>query len=102
MTQIGKCIDTATTASYRVYIDGVVRPITPGVNWFPGLNRSDIAAAFPGYCNSTNALAAYYIDADALGLANGLHTIGWDVIDDPGDVAGIGSRLFLRSPFKFT
>jgi hypothetical protein len=65
-----------------------------GSNWFPGLNRSDIAAAYPGLCNSNNALAAYYIDTVALGLTNGLHTLGWDVIDNQGKVAGIGSRFF--------
>ena len=91
MTQVGKCIDTTSTSSYRVYVDGVARTLTPGVNWFPGLNRSDLAAAYPGRCNSTNALAAYYLDVRT--LANGLHTIGWDVTDDGNNSAGIGSRF---------
>lgn len=94
MTQSGKCIDTTTTASYKVYIDGVSLPLTRGTNWFPGLNRPDIAAAYPGLCNTNDALAAYYIDTNALGLVNGLHTTGWDVIDNQGQVAGIGSRFF--------
>ena len=97
MTQVGKCIDTSSLTAYRVYIDGVSRTLTPGVNWFAGLNRSDIAAAYPGRCNTTSALAVYYINADALGLANGLHTIGWDIIDDQGNIAGIGSRFFIVS-----
>ena len=42
----------------------------------------------------TAALAAYYIDVNGLGLANGLHTTGWDVFDSQGNVAGIGSRFF--------
>ena len=102
MTQTGKCIDTANAASYRVFIDGVSRTLTPGVNWIPGLARTDLAAAYPGLCNSGNALAAYYLNVATLGLANGLHTIGWDVYDDNGtpliladdNVAGIGSRFF--------
>ncbi len=94
MTQSGKCLDTSSTAAYKVYIDGVSRTLTPATNWFPALTRADIAAAYPGLCNSNNALAAYYIDSTALSLSNGLHTIGWDAIDDGGNVAGIGSRFF--------
>ncbi len=94
MTQAGKCIDVTSVSSYKVYIDGVPRTLTPGTNWFPGLSRGDIAAAYPGLCNSNNALAAYYINASALGLTDGLHTIGWDIIDDTGAIAGIGSRFF--------
>jgi hypothetical protein len=37
----------------------------------------------------------YYIDAMMLGLANGLHTISWDVTDSGSQTAyGIGSRFF--------
>lgn len=92
MTQPGKCIDTTSTSAYRVYVNGVARTLTPGVNWFPGLSRSDLAAAYPGRCNSSNALAAYYLDVRT--LPNGLHTIGWDVTDDGNNTSGIGSRFF--------
>ena len=34
---------------------------TTNANWFPGLNRSDISAAFE-LCNSINAMAASHID----------------------------------------
>lgn len=99
MTQAPKCI---ARTRYRVFIDGVARMLTPGTNWFPDLSRPDLAAAYPSLCDSANPLAAYYIDVPALGLSNGLHTIGWDVFDDnatPGtpaddNVAGIGSRFF--------
>ena len=95
MTQVGKCLDTTSTTAYKVFIDGVQRTLTAGTNWFAGLNRSDLAAAYPGLCNTTNALAAYYINASALGLTSGLHTISWDVTDSAGQVgAGIGSRFF--------
>jgi hypothetical protein len=96
---VPKCIERSR---YRVFIDGVPRTLTAGTNWFPGLSRADLTAAYPGLCDSANSLAAYYIDVTALGLANGLHTIGWDVYDDNGttgtqaddNVAGIGSRFF--------
>jgi hypothetical protein len=96
---IPKCI---ARTRYRVFINGVARTLTTGVNWHPNLVRSDLAAAYPGLCDSANSLAAYYIDVAALGLANATHTIGWDVYDDNGtpgntaddNVAGIGSRFF--------
>lgn len=92
MTQSGKCIDTTSAAVYKVFVDGVQRTLTPGTNWFAGLNRSDVAAAYPGLCNTNNAVAAYYLDTRT--LANGLHTIGWEVTDSNGQTAGIGSRFF--------
>lgn len=96
---VPKCIERSR---YRVYIDGVPRTLTTGVNWHPNLSRADLTAAYPGLCDSANPLAAYYIDVTALGLSNGTHTIGWDVYDDNGtpadpsddNVAGIGSRFF--------
>ena len=95
MTPAGKCINPNNPAAFTVYIDGVQRTLIPGTNWFAGLNRPDLAAAYPGLCNSSNALAVYYINASALGLAAGLHTISWDVMDEAGKVAaGIGSRFF--------
>lgn len=94
MAQGGRCIDTTSTASYRVYIDSIARPLVAAENWFAGLARTDLAAAYPGRCNSDNALAAYYLNTATLGLSNGLHTIGWDVTDDLGRTAGIGSRFF--------
>jgi len=92
MTQPGKCIDTSDPTRYRVIVNGVAQPLTPGVNWFAGLVRPDLAAAFPGRCNSGDPLAVYYLDVQALG--NGRHTISWDVTDSDGKVAGIGSRFF--------
>ena len=94
MTQDGKCIDTTATARYRVYIDGVSMPLTLGANWFPGPAGADIAAALPRRCDSSAAQAAYYVDVNGLGLADGLHTTGWDVTDGQGNVGAIGSRFF--------
>jgi hypothetical protein len=92
MTQSGKCIVTSDPTRYRVLVNGVPQSLVPGVNWFSGLSRSDLAAAFPGRCNSNDALAAYYLDLRPLG--NGLHTLAWEVTDSAGKVAGIGSRFF--------
>jgi hypothetical protein len=80
-----------------VYVDGAPRTLTQGAasaNWFPGLTRSDVAGAFPGLCNTNTALAAYSVDVKRLGLADGLHTIGWDVIDSERNVASIGNAFF--------
>ena len=98
-TQSGKCIDTTNTNSYRVYVDGVSQTLLTGINWFAGLSRADIAAGYPGLCNTGNALAVYYLNATQLGLTAGIHTIAWDVVDSDGAVAGIGSRFFnVASP----
>jgi hypothetical protein len=97
MAHAGACIDTASPAAYQVFIDGISRPMRlsgVGQNWFPGLYRPDLEAQFPGLCNSGNALAAYYIDAEELGLSVGLHTIAWAVTDNQGRTEGIGSRNF--------
>lgn len=97
MTQAGKCIDTAGTTAYEVYIDGIKRTLRPTgttANWFPGLSRADLQAGFAGLCNASNGLAAFYIDVGELGLATGVHTIGWIVTDNAGKAEGIGSRFF--------
>lgn len=98
---VPKCIERSR---YKVYIDGVSRPLTFGAggNFVRDLERPDLTAAYPGLCDSANSLAAYYLNTTTLGLANGLHTIGWDVYDDNGttgdqsddNVSGIGSRFF--------
>ncbi len=89
MTQTPECM-----ASYQVLIDGVTVPLTAGTNWFTGLTRADLSAAFPGLCDSNKALAVYYLNASALGLANGLHTVYWGITDDGGNTEAIGSRYF--------
>lgn len=94
LTQAGKCIDINDTNAYQVFIDGVRRTTVRNTNWFPGINRQDVATSFPGLCNSNTAVAYYLIDVGALSLANGMHTIGWTVTDNAGKAAGIGSRFF--------
>jgi hypothetical protein len=54
--------------------------------------RSDIATLFPGYRNSQGAVGFYYLDTTK--LANGVHTISWNVFDNVGHGDGIGSRYF--------
>jgi hypothetical protein len=71
-----------------VVIDGVVQPGHPTYNQF----RSDIATLFPNYQNSQGAVGFFRINT-AL-LANGLHTISWNVTDNVGHAQGIGSRYF--------
>jgi len=98
LTQRGKCIDVSRTDSYTVYVDGVPRTLTQGgasANWFPGLADPQIAAAYPGLCNTTNALAAYRVDVTRLGLENGLHTLRWDATDAGGNVGSIGNAAFF-------
>jgi len=54
--------------------------------------RADIANFFPGLANSNGAIGFFYIDTTT--LANGVHTISWNVYDNQGRGAGIGSRYF--------
>jgi hypothetical protein len=54
--------------------------------------RSDIASLFPGYANSGGAVGIYYLDTSK--LANGVHTISWNVFDTAGHGDGVGSRYF--------
>jgi alpha-tubulin suppressor-like RCC1 family protein len=76
-----------TNGNVRVSIDS--QPLVP-VSY--GDLRSDIAAAFPGYTNANGAGGAYYVDTAT--LSNGLHVIGWYVVDSCNRAAGIGSRFF--------
>ena len=74
-------------STITVVIDGVTSG-HPTYNRF----RSDIAALFPGYKNSNGAVGFLYINTTA--LANGVHTISWNVFDDLGRAEGLGSRYF--------
>jgi hypothetical protein len=77
-------IDASTIT---VVVDGQVVG-HPAYNNF----RSDIASLFPGYMNSGGAVGIYYLDTTK--LANGVHTISWNVFDNAGHGNGIGSRYF--------
>jgi uncharacterized repeat protein (TIGR01451 family) len=54
--------------------------------------RSDIATLFPGYANSMAAVGFFHLDTTT--LANGVHTISWNVFDSAGHGEGLGSRYF--------
>jgi hypothetical protein len=54
--------------------------------------RSDIAGTFPNYKNSGGAVGFLHLDTTM--LANGVHTISWNVFDDQGRGEGLGSRYF--------
>jgi len=60
--------------------------------------RGDIATLFPGFANSNGAIGFQYIDTTK--IANGLHSISWNVWDNELRGNGIGSRFFyvLNSP----
>jgi len=74
-------------STITVVIDGV--PLAhPVYNQF----RSDIANLFPGYANSMGAVGFYHINTTT--LANGVHTISWNVFDNLGRGEGLGSRYF--------
>src|SRR5260370_24539208 len=70
-----------------VVMDGVVVG-HPAYNQF----RDDIAAAFPGYANSAGAVGFFHINTTT--LANGVHTISWNVFDNQAHGEGLGSRYF--------
>jgi subtilisin family serine protease len=74
-------------ATINVYVDGKYL----GHATY-NIYRADIAALFPGYANSSGALA--YFDFDTTSFLNGVHTIHWTVTDNAGNTDGIGSRYF--------
>jgi hypothetical protein len=47
---------------------------------------------FPGYANSGGAVGFFHLNTTT--LANGVHTISWNVFDNGGRGDGIGSRYF--------
>jgi len=57
-----------------------------------GQYRSDVAELFPGYANSDGAVGYFYFDTT--GYRNGVHVIAWNVEDDGGNSADIGTRYF--------
>jgi hypothetical protein len=78
---------TIGPSGVQVSIDsGPLMPVTYGAA------RTDIAAAFPGYTNTAGAGGAYYVDTTT--MSDGLHQIGWYVVDSCGRAEGIGSRFF--------
>ena len=74
-------------STITVVIDGVVAG-NPDYNQF----RSDIESIFPGYKNSNGAVGFFHINTTA--MANGIHTISWNVLDNLGRGEGLGSRYF--------
>ncbi|UCH96041.1 MAG: hypothetical protein JSV88_04105 [Candidatus Aminicenantes bacterium] len=74
-------------STINVYVDGVNLG-HPTYN----INRSDIAALFPGYANS-NGAAGYFM-LDTTQYRDGIHTIQWTAADFAGNTDGIGSRYF--------
>ncbi len=79
-------------STINVFIDG----INAGhANY--NVYRADIATLFPGYANSSGAMA--YFDFDTTAYENGVHTISWSVADNAGNSEGIGSRYFtIQNP----
>ncbi len=54
--------------------------------------RVDIATLFPTLANANGAVGYLFIDTTK--LTNGIHSIGWTVLDNASRIAGVGSRLF--------
>jgi hypothetical protein len=78
---------TITNGNVSVAIDsGPLIPVTYGGA------RTDIAGAFPGFSNGSNAGGAYFLDLAP--IANGTHSIGWFIVDSCGRSEGVGSRFF--------
>jgi len=71
-----------------VWVDGV-QVGHPVYNQY----REDIAALYPEYNNAQGAEGYYHLDTTM--YENGVHTIAWSVMDDEGEVDGIGSRYFF-------
>ncbi len=74
-------------STIEVFVDGALQG-TVQYN----LERSDVAALFPGYANSGRSGAVFSLDTTA--FTNGVHTIYWVAADNAGNANGIGSRYF--------
>ena len=82
----------ADGSTITVFVDGVAAG-RPTYNLF----RSDIATLFPGYANSNGAVGHFSLDTRT--LANGVHILSWQVVDNNGNAQGIGSRyITVRNP----
>ena len=81
--------DGAGGGTVDVTIDGV-RVGSPA-GW---TSRSDLTTLFPQaqYSGVNKALGVFTFDSRA--YADGVHTIGWSVVDTLGRAAGVGSRFF--------
>jgi hypothetical protein len=78
---------TITSSNAWVAIDsGALQPVAYGDT------RNDIALYFPGFSNGTSGGGHYLLDTTT--LTNGVHQIGWYVVDDCGRADGVGSRFF--------
>jgi sugar lactone lactonase YvrE len=84
LTPMPACIPT-DGSTIQVFVDGVMlgHPVY-------NQGRSDIAAVFPGFCNTAGAVGYFYIDTTK--LSNGIHTMSWVVYDNQNRGDGIGSR----------
>lgn len=78
----------ADVHTVTMYIDG--QPAGPARY---GAARADIASLFPGYNNSSGAIAYYTFDTRD--YSNGLHTVMVSVRDNFGRSTTIGSRYFV-------
>jgi hypothetical protein len=78
---------TITNGNVQVAIDS-----GPLVAVDYGDQRTDIASVFPGFSNGNDGGGHFLIDTAT--LANGVHQIGWYVVDSCGRADGIGSRFF--------
>jgi hypothetical protein len=74
-------------STIQVWVDGVSLG-HPVYNQY----RQDIENLFPGYNNISGAGGYFTLDTTA--YENGVHTIAWSVMDNAGNVDGIGSRYF--------
>lgn len=78
---------TITNGNVYMSIDsGTLAPVSYGDN------RTDIAAAFPGFSNGGGAGGNFLLNTST--LTNGTHQIGWYVVDSCNRAEGVGSRFF--------
>jgi len=82
-------------STIKVYIDGQYIG-----NCSYNILREDILSFFPGYANSSGAMALY--DFDTTVYKNEIHTIQWVATDNAGNTDGIGSRYFTIQNSGYT
>lgn len=77
-------------STVRVFVDGA----SVGAVTYSQV-RADIHSSFPGYANAAGAVGYRRLDTTA--MTNGMHSIAWIVMDNPGGMPTASGAGIIRS-----